>query len=52
MEYIRGVDAGSIIKNLLDRNLIRCTGRKEDEAVLCSLVPTDEFLQSFWHPKS
>lgn len=30
VEFIRGVDAGNIIKNLLERDLIKCTGRKED----------------------
>ena len=37
IEFIRGVDAGSIIKNLLDRELIACVGRKDSD-VQCFLV--------------
>ena len=50
VEYIRGVDAGSIIKNLLDRNLIRCVGRKEDAGRPMLFGTTDEFLQVFGIP--
>ena len=30
IEFIRGVDAGSILKNLLDRDLVECLGRREE----------------------
>lgn len=44
IEFIRGVDAGSIMKNLLDRNLIRCVGRREDSGRPMLFGTTDEFL--------
>lgn len=48
IEFIRGVDAGSIIKNLLDRDLITCTGRKEDSPGRPMVFgTTDEFLKVF-----
>ena len=47
IEFIRGVDAGSIIKNLLDRNLIQCVGRKEDVGRPMIFGTTDEFLRVF-----
>jgi segregation and condensation protein B len=47
IEFIRGVDAGSIIKNLLERGLIRCVGRKEDAGRPMLFGTTDEFLQVF-----
>ena len=47
IEFIRGVDAGSIMKNLLDRNLIKCTGRKEDSGRPMLFGTTDEFLQVY-----
>lgn len=50
VEFIRGVDAGSIIKNLLERNLIRCVGRKEDAGRPMLFGTTDEFLQVFGIP--
>ena len=48
IEFIRGVDAGSIIKNLLERELVACVGRKED----CPGKPmlfgtTDQFLRVY-----
>lgn len=47
IEYIRGVDAGSIIKNLLDRELIACVGRKEDAGRPMMFGTSPEFLRVF-----
>jgi segregation and condensation protein B len=47
IEYIRGVDAGSIIKHLLERNLIACVGRKEEAGRPMLFGTTQEFLQVF-----
>jgi len=47
IEFVRSVDAGSIIKNLMDRDLIRCVGRKEDAGRPMLFGTTDEFLQVF-----
>ena len=47
IEYIRGVDAGSIIKNLMDRGLIECVGRKEDSGRPMLFGTTQEFLKVF-----
>jgi segregation and condensation protein B len=47
IEAIRGVDAGSIIKNLLDRELISCVGRKEDSGRPMMFGTTPEFLRVF-----
>lgn len=47
VEYIRGVDAGSIMKNLLERELIACTGRKEIAGRPMIFSTTTEFLKVF-----
>jgi segregation and condensation protein B len=47
VEFIRGVDAGSIIKNLLERDLIACVGRKEDVGRPMMFGTTKEFLKVF-----
>ena len=47
VEYIRGVDAGSIMKNLLERDLIACTGRKEIAGRPMIFSTTTEFLKVF-----
>lgn len=47
VEFIRGVDAGSIIKNLLERNLIACVGRKEDSGRPMLFGTTPYFLEVF-----
>jgi segregation and condensation protein B len=47
IEFVRGVDAGSIIKNLLDRDLIVCVGRKEDSGRPMLFGTTNEFLKVF-----
>lgn len=48
IEFIRGVDAGSIIKNLLERELIQCVGRKDDSPGKPMLFGTSqEFLKVY-----
>jgi len=47
IEFIRGVDAGSIVKNLLDRGLIRAVGRKEDAGRPILFGTTEEFLMIY-----
>jgi segregation and condensation protein B len=47
IEFIRGVDAGSIIKNLLERELIKCVGRKEDVGRPMLFATTEEFLRVY-----
>ncbi len=47
IEFIRGVDAGSIIKNLLERDLVACVGRKEDSGRPMLFGTTTEFMRVF-----
>ena len=47
IEFIRGVDAGSIIKNLLEKQLIQCTGRKEVAGRPMQFGTTNEFLRVY-----
>ena len=47
VEFIRGVDAGSIFKTLLERELIRCVGRKEIVGRPMLFGTTDQFLTVF-----
>lgn len=47
VEFIRGVDAGSIFKTLVERNLLTCTGRKEIPGRPMMFGVTDEFLKVF-----
>ena len=47
IEFIRGVDAGSIIKNLLERELIRCVGRKDEVGRPMLFGTSDEFLRVY-----
>lgn len=47
VEFIRGVDAGSILKNLLDKNLIECVGRKEIIGRPMMFGTTPEFLRTY-----
>ena len=42
---IRGVNSDSVLNSLLEKGLVRITGRKEGRALLFST--TDEFLQQF-----
>ncbi len=46
-EFIRGTDSGSIIKNLLERDLIRCSGRKKIPGKPMLFVTTEEFLRVY-----
>ncbi|MCX6118889.1 MAG: SMC-Scp complex subunit ScpB [Proteobacteria bacterium] len=47
VEFIRGVDAGSIFKTLIERNLLTCVGRKEIPGRPMLFGVTDEFLKVF-----
>ncbi len=47
VEFIRGVDAGSIFKTLVERNLLACTGRKEIPGRPMIFGVTDDFLRVF-----
>lgn len=47
IEFIRGVDAGSIFKTLLERELIKCVGRKEIVGRPMLFGTTDQFLTVF-----
>jgi segregation and condensation protein B len=47
VEFIRGVDAGSIFKTLVERNLLACIGRKEIPGRPMLFGVTDEFLKIF-----
>lgn len=47
VEFIRGVDAGSIIKNLLEKDLIKCVGRKEEVGRPMLFGTTETFLRVF-----
>ncbi len=47
VEFIRGVDAGSIFKTLLERELIKCVGRKEIVGRPMLFGTRDEFLKVF-----
>lgn len=47
VEFIRGVDAGSIFKTLLERELIKCVGRKEIVGRPMLFGTTDQFLTVF-----
>jgi segregation and condensation protein B len=47
IEFIRGVDAGSIVKGLIERGFIKCTGRKEVPGRPMLFGTTDTFLHTF-----
>ncbi len=47
VEFIRGVDAGSIFKTLVERGLLTCIGRKEIPGRPMMFGVTDEFLKIF-----
>jgi len=47
IEFIRGVDAGSIMKALMDRDLITCVGRKPDSGRPMLFGTTEDFLRVF-----
>lgn len=47
MEQIRGVDVGAVLKTLLERNLIRIIGRKDEPGTPLIYGTTREFLETF-----
>ncbi|MBI5555726.1 MAG: SMC-Scp complex subunit ScpB [Elusimicrobia bacterium] len=47
VEHIRGVDSGGVIHNLLEKRLVRITGRKEVIGHPLLYGTSDEFLQYF-----
>lgn len=47
VEFIRGVDAGSIMKGLLERKFVKVSGRKEVPGRPMLFATTDEFLKVF-----
>ena len=47
IEFIRGVDAGNILKTLMERNLVRCVGRKEIPGRPMLFGTADDFLTTF-----
>jgi segregation and condensation protein B len=47
IEFVRGVDAGNMIRHLIERNLISCVGRKEEAGRPMIFGTTNEFLQTF-----
>lgn len=47
IEYIRGVDAGGILKNLMDKGLVECVGRKPDAGRPMLFGTSQEFLKVF-----
>ncbi len=47
IEFIRGVDAGSIVKSLMDRGFVKCVGRKDVPGRPMLFGTTDEFLRVF-----
>lgn len=47
VEHIRGVDSGGVIHNLLEKRLVRVTGRKECLGHPLLYGTTNEFLQYF-----
>jgi len=47
IEFIRGVDAGSILKNLLERDLVQCVGRKDEAGRPLLFGTTEEFLRVY-----
>ncbi len=47
VEFIRGVEAGSMFKTLVDRGLISCIGKKEIPGRPLIFATTDEFLKTF-----
>jgi segregation and condensation protein B len=50
LEYLRGVDSGSVLKTLLDRHLVRILGRKDVPGKPAIYGTTREFLELFGLP--
>ncbi|NJC87554.1 MAG: SMC-Scp complex subunit ScpB [Desulfuromonas sp.] len=47
IEYLRGVDSGSVLKTLLDRHLVRILGKKDVPGKPAIYGTTREFLELF-----
>lgn len=47
IENVRGVDSGGVIKNLMERRMIRMVGRKEEPGRPILYATTTEFLEIF-----
>lgn len=47
LEYLRGVDSGGVLKNLLDKKLIRILGKKDIPGKPLIYGTTREFLETF-----
>jgi segregation and condensation protein B len=50
IEDLRGVDSGGVLKTLLERNLVRVAGRREEPGRPLEYATTPEFLQMFTLP--
>jgi len=50
VEYLRGVDSGSVLKTLLDRHLVRILGKKDVPGKPAIYGTTREFLELFGLP--
>lgn len=50
IEQIRGVDSGGVLKNLLERNLVRVAGRREEPGKPLEYGTTPDFLRLFQLP--
>jgi segregation and condensation protein B len=51
IEHIRGVDAGAVLRSLLDRNLLRIAGHREVPGRPIVYATTRRFLEVFGLPK-
>jgi segregation and condensation protein B len=47
IEYLRGVDSGGVLKNLLDRRLLRIIGKKDIPGKPLIYGTTREFMEAF-----
>ena len=47
VEYLRGVDSGGVLKNLLDKKLIRILGKKDIPGKPLIYGTTKEFMETF-----
>ena len=47
VEFIRGVESGNIFRQLMERDLIRCVGRKEEAGRPMLFGTTGEFLRVY-----
>ncbi len=47
VEYLRGVDSGTVLKNLLDKKLVRILGKKDIPGKPLIYGTTKEFMETF-----